>query len=468
MTDSLATLHSPDTEAAVLGGLLLRPNLIAATALEVGDFFSPRNQAVYVALRSLDLDGLAVDAMTVSAELRRVGKAESVGGSGDPSAMAYLMDLSLRVPSADNLHAYAADLVRYARKRSALDALGSLVHRLRTDETAEGEDVVLEAIVALQRLDLREPDPTKALGDAMRAELRQIYLDATAQEQGRHVGGMPSGIRRLDAFTGGLPIGVVTLVLGETGHGKSTLAMTFARASLDAGDRPLIFSYEDGHRSFAQRALAQESRVPTQVIARRSFRGSEARDVADFGGKAIGKRRERIAAWRGQSVDELCRTVRRLRSRGPSDGAQSVGRLVVVDYLQAIPRPMRRGISTPEAIGENAAALEDLAAREQIAVVVMSQVNDEPQRREKDHRPQGRDVAGSRDPYKGCKLCLAIYRPAVYDPSADEQAGEILILKNNQGESNRTIDVRLDLATHTIRDATSEAPAAEQRRFGGT
>ena len=93
MTDSLATLHSPDTEAAVLGGLLLRPNLIAATALEVGDFFSPRNQAVYVALRSLDLDGLAVDAMTVSAELRRVGKAESVGGSGDPSAMAYLMDL---------------------------------------------------------------------------------------------------------------------------------------------------------------------------------------------------------------------------------------------------------------------------------------------------------------------------------------------------------------------------------------
>ena len=76
---------------------------------------------------------------------RRVGKAESVGGSGDPSAMAYLMDLSLRVPSADNLHAYAADLVRYARKRSALDALGSLVHRLRTDETAEGEDVVSAA-----------------------------------------------------------------------------------------------------------------------------------------------------------------------------------------------------------------------------------------------------------------------------------------------------------------------------------
>ena len=43
--------------------------------------------------------------------------------------------------------------MRYARKRSALDALGSLVHRLRTDETAEGEDVVLEAIVALQRLE---------------------------------------------------------------------------------------------------------------------------------------------------------------------------------------------------------------------------------------------------------------------------------------------------------------------------
>jgi replicative DNA helicase len=152
----------------------------------------------------------------------------------------------------------------------------------------------------------------------------------------------------------------------------------------------------------------------------------------------------------------LTRTVRRLRARGPEAGAKSVARLVVVDYLQAIPKPQRRGIGTPEAIGENAAALEDLAAREQIAVVLMSQVNDEPMRREKDHRPQLRDVAGSRDPAKGCKLALGLYRPHKYDASADPKAGEILVLKNAQGEAGVTVDILLDLATHTIRDAGNQ------------
>ena len=105
-------------------------------------------------------------------------------------------------------------------------------------------------------------------------------------------------------------------------------------------------------------------------------------------------------------------------------------------------------------------------AREQIAVVVFSQVNDEPMRREKDHRPQLRDCAGSRDPAKGCKLALGLYRPAMYDGSADVTDGELLILKNNQGETGVRVPIRLDLATHTIRDVP-ESAEREQRRMGG-
>lgn len=446
-----APTYSDDAERSVLGGLMLRPELIAAVALEADDFAIGRNAAVFEAMRSLDANEDAVDPTTILAMLRRLDRLGVFGGD-EGKALGYLADLQLHVPSPENVQAYAAVLVRYARKRSAVKALTELLSTMQERDDVEGEDVVLEAITRLQRLDLREPDPTVALGDSMRRELGQIGKDADAELHGHHVAGMPSGISTLDAFTGGFPLGVVTLVLGETGHGKSTLAMHFMRAGLTVGDRPICFSYEDGHRSFAQRALAQESGVPTQVIARRHFRGTEARDLATLGPRNLGERRERIAAWRGQTVDDLCRTVRRLRSRGPEAGAKSVGRLVVVDYLQAIPKPYRRGVSTPEAIGENHAALEDLAAREQIAVVVMSQVNDEPMRREKDHRPQLRDVAGSRDPAKGCKLALGLYRPAMYDASADPRAAEILILKNNQGASNKTIPIALDLERHSIRD----------------
>lgn len=439
-------IHSPDAEAAVLGGVLLNNGVLVSLPLEVEDFYDPKHQAVYQAMRCLEATMRPIDPVTVEAELARVGKSEAIGGLG------FVSELSLRVPIADNVRHYAAIVIRLANRRAAIRALTDRAYALATlDDETDGEDAIVDAIGALQRIDLRTPDPTIPLGESVRREFDRISREADERLAGRHVGGMPTGLTELDEKVGGLPIGVTTLVLGETGHGKSTLAMKFLRAAVEqAGDEPLCFSYEDGHTSFAQRRLAQATRVPTRAIARRTFNSGHMRDLAAGAGAAM-KSRERIAAYRGQTVEELCRTVRRLRARGPKLGGATVGRLVVVDYLQAIPKPFRRGISTPEAIGEITHALEDLAAQEQIAVAVMSQVNDEPARRD-DHRPQGRDVAGSRDPFKGCKLCLGIYRPAEYDEQADPRFGELLILKNNQGPLGM-VPIRLDLETHTIRDA---------------
>ena len=133
-------------------------------------------------------------------------------------------------------------------------------------------------------------------------------------------------------------------------------------------------------------------------------------------------------------------------------GAKSLGRLVVVDYLQAIPKPRERWInSTPEAITEISQRLEDLAASEDIAVVVFAQVTDEVKAR-KGVITDVRDCADGRAAGKGCKLGIGIYRPAMYDPMASKTDGKLLIVKNNQGESGVAVSVHLDLATHTIRD----------------
>ena len=53
---------------------------------------------------------------------------------------------------------------------------------------------------------------------------------------------------------------------------------------------------------------------------------------------------------------------------------------------------------------------------------------------------------------KGAKLVLGIHRPALFDDKADPNDGRLLVLKNNAGETNRSIPVRLELSTHQIRD----------------
>ena len=453
---SLAKLSNQGLEASVLGGLFLRPQLVAHVDLEVEDFYDPKHQSVFVALRNLDERGDAIDPQMVEVELRRMGKLESLGG------LAFLLELVCHVPSPDNVDSYATELRAYRARRDLVEVLADALQAVRTSEDERAEDVIASVLRKVAAVRVGGVDPTEALGELMRREVDAIHRDLAALDRGEHVGGLPTGLAKLDALIGGLPRGVVTLVLGETGHGKSTLGMSFARASADqAGDEPLVLSYEDGGRSFAQRGLAQGSGVPTQVIRRRSFRPGEERKL-DLAMRDAGIRRERIGKVRGMPVDELTALVRRRRAKGPSPGRRSTANLVIVDYLQAMPMPRAPHIrGVPEALAELAKRLEDLAAIEDIAVVVFSQVNDEPSTREKDHRPRLRDGAGGRDAAKGAKLVLGIYRPWMYDSSADPTAGEILVIKNNDGEVRRSASVYLDLATHTIRDAAPDATPAQ-------
>jgi len=449
--NDLAPLHSDDAERSVLGGLLFRPALIGTLTLEARDFYNPKHQAVFEAMRNLDATTQAVDPMTVAEELRRMGRAAAVGREGDPTALAYLMDLSLSCPSPENVELYAKTLGRYAQKRDVVASLSELLHQLKTSEMADGDDVLLEAIRRLQKLDNKSEDPSRALGDLMLDEIKAIQHDLD-HDRGEWVGAMPTGLHKLDQNIGGIPLGVTTVILGDTGVGKTSVAMKLASAARTlANDRPIFVSYEDAFKSYARRGLAQESGVPTMKIGARRLSTGEAQRVIVDGMNNAKHRRERIIRFRGQPMSAVCQAIRRLVSRGPEHGAATVGKLCILDYWQAVKMPPgRREMSPVEGYAENARMIEDLADELNIAMVIMSQVNDETEKRK--GVPSLRDVAGGRDLVKGAKLVMGICRPSLYDPSADPFLGKLLILKNNAGETQRAVDIRLDLAVHQIHD----------------
>lgn len=454
MTD-LAPLHSPDAERSVLGGLLFRPALISVLPIQGDDFFSMRHQVIWQAMASLDAAGQAVDPVTVAEELRRLGKAGAfnAGLAEDSTAgpLAYLTELALACPDPGSTERYAKILHRYAQKRATVSAVSDLLHTLRTSEVAEDEDVRLATIAKLQKMDSGFDDPGRYLGDLMVEETKavQAAIDSDSPELSSF---MPTGIAGLDSKIGGTPLGCTTLILGETGAGKSTVAMQLARAAVTiANDEPLVISYEDAFRSFARRGLAQDSGVPTQRIGSRRFRDGEAKKVIVDGLRNVGMRRERIYRFRSKSMAEVCQLVRRVRAQGPRRGGRTVGRLVIIDYFQAVRTP--RGMDKVEGYAENARLLEDLADEQDISVVIMSQCNDDARKR--DGVIELNDVRGGRDVANGCKLALGLYRPHLYDTKVDPTKGKLLVVKNNGGESGRNVavDIKLELSIHSIRDA---------------
>ncbi len=75
--------HRPEAENAVLGGILLRGREALGEVLELiteEDFYQPRAQAVFRAMRILEERGEPIDVITHETQLRRTGELELVGG----------------------------------------------------------------------------------------------------------------------------------------------------------------------------------------------------------------------------------------------------------------------------------------------------------------------------------------------------------------------------------------------------
>jgi replicative DNA helicase len=95
--------HNLDAEASILGGVLLRNEVLShLDTLDAEDFYDPRHKVVFTAVRALEAANKPIDVVTIESELDKVGKLDAIGG------MAFLGELAMRVPTPDNVMHYAA------------------------------------------------------------------------------------------------------------------------------------------------------------------------------------------------------------------------------------------------------------------------------------------------------------------------------------------------------------------------
>ena len=78
-----SAIASLDTEASLLGSLLLEPEVLISVAdkLEADDFSDPRHQQIYKSISELFNSNQAIDLLTVSNQLRKEGLLEQTGGA---------------------------------------------------------------------------------------------------------------------------------------------------------------------------------------------------------------------------------------------------------------------------------------------------------------------------------------------------------------------------------------------------
>jgi replicative DNA helicase len=391
-----------DAEQGVLGGCFLRPEMLDWLELESEAFVDPRNRAVWDAMSALREDRIGVDELTVSAWLQRADR--------DPG-LAYVAQLRLRVPTTDNVVNYAGTLREHMLNRRLLLIGSSVAGRL--EGGLSGEELLADVQRAVAEAEPIRHEAGLDVGAVVAEEARAIedYFATPGQ-----CVGIPTGIEQIDRNTGGVPLGVPTVIGARPGEGKSTLAMNIANHAAQKGMGTHLFTYEDRRSSWGQRELAFWTGIDVSRIRNRDLNEADRERVHIAARELRDRKNIVIEHAHGMSAQWLTRRV-----RGRSRDLRT--KLVIVDYVQLMPG--ERGQKKHEQVEANMNALAELAGHDNLAVLVLSQLNRRVE--DRDGRvPELSDFRDSGSIEQVGKLILALQQ-------IDQQRLGIWVLKNHQG-----------------------------------
>ncbi|HEX7703311.1 MAG TPA: replicative DNA helicase [Kofleriaceae bacterium] len=421
--------HNLDSEASILGGVILRNDvLLHLEQLETADFYDHRHKVIWDAIRNLEAGARPIDVVTLEVEIEKAGKLEAIGG------IAFLGELALRVPTADNIVAYA-DIVRdHSQARKLILAAGEIVEA-GFEDGLEVKDYLDDAegkiFEVTQRKDKAGPEPLKGLVKKVFSSLDERFKSAGG------ITGVPTGFTDLDTKTAGLQPTELIILAARPAMGKTAFAMSLAQNAATTGGWPvLVFSLEMSSTQLAERMLCSEAKVDSSALRRGQLQRQDMTNLT-YAAATLSKAPILIDDSPALSIREVRARSRRFRSDPslfPRDGSGKKCGLVVIDYLQLMRGSAQAAkASREQEISEISRGLKSLAKEIECPVLALSQLNRSLEQRTDKH-PQLSDLRESGAIEQDADVILFIYRDVIYNKDCENpHIAEVLIGKNRHG-----------------------------------
>jgi len=430
--------HNLDAEASVLGGVILRNEVLSQLdTLEVDDFYDHRHKVVFAAIRALEATAKPIDVVTLEVEIEKQGKLDAIGG------IAFLGELTLRVPTSDNVLAYT-EIVTDKHQARKLMLASSEITEKGYEDGLEVRDYLDEAegkiFEVTQRRDKTGPEPIKGLVKRVFSSLDERFKSPDG------ITGVPTGFADLDSRTAGLQPTELIILAARPAMGKTSFAMSLAQTAATTAAWPcLVFSLEMSSTQLAERMLCSEARVDSSALRRGQLQRQDMTNLT-YAAATLSKAPILIDDTPALSLRELRARARRWRTNPdmfPKHGAKKTG-LILIDYLQLMRgSPQAAKASREQEISEISRGLKALAKELQCPVLALSQLNRSLEQRT-DKRPQLSDLRESGAIEQDADVILFIYRDVIYNKDTEHpNIAEVIIGKNRHGATG-TIETHFE------------------------
>lgn len=406
--------HSPppsdlDAEASVLGAVMLAEKWL--DSYEVGglvpdDFYRPRNQLIFRAIKSLRSTNDPIDHVTVAARLDRVGEIENVGRD-------YVTSLVHHIANIGNTKAYATVIKENSLLRKLLQA-GWEIERLVHEREGEPLELVERSLALVGEIGL--PVGERAYGPD---DLMDLAVAHFSNERPTEV--FPLSLPALnEATNGGLRRGQVMALAGWPNEGKSALAMDFLESAIKGTDRKArIYLTEMTVEEINHRIIARQSKLTINQIIRNELTLDQHRQLANL--KMPNLTIQPASGW---TVDQICNDILRHRPD-----------IVLVDHFHRINFHGAR--NKVDAMDEASAKLNSVAKDNQANCVLLLVAHLSRPNTDKETvppRPTGRHLRGTQMLEADADIVCMVYRDRDKATLAKEPGAEVYFIRNRAGD----------------------------------
>jgi replicative DNA helicase len=417
--------HSVEAEQGVLGSMLISPRETIAECVEKINeeyFYVPAHRTIYDVLVDLWNTRQGIDLITFTQVLRDRNLLDSVGGAG------FVTNLFTFVPTAANVQYYLEIVRDKYILRQIISAATESVRRAYEEQ--EEVDSLLDE-VEQKIFDVGE-DRFKGQMLSMKDHAMQaIETIEKLYERKGSITGISTGFVEFDRMTSGLHPSEMVVIAARPSMGKTALAMNIAEyVAINEKLAVGVFSLEMSSQQLVQRLLCSRARVNLQRV-RDGFLGE--RDFPSLTAAA-----SKLAEARMFIDDSASLSILELRAKARRLKAQHDVSLIIVDYLQLLRSTTRRAQDNRQLeISEISAGLKALAKDLKIPVIVVAQLNRQPEQRT-GGKPRLSDLRESGSIEQDADLVGLLVRPEMYEEDEEarvEKAGEaeLIIAKQRNG-----------------------------------
>lgn len=418
--------QSMDAERGVLCSILLSPeNILNHCIVNINGehFYHPAHRTIYNAMLELYKLARPVEIIALLQYLEDHQLLDQVGGDTT------LYDILTFVPTAANAEYYLEIVQEKFLLRQIIFICTEMASRCYTEQgdiwslLDELESRVLSIGEARYRSTLPQ------MKDLVVSAIENI--DKLYKNRGG-VTGLSTGFKALDQITNGLHGGEMFVIAARPSMGKTALAMNIAEhVALESGKAVGIFSLEMSSQQLVQRILCSNARLDLQKL-RDGFISNSALHILFAAADKLAKCKIFIDDTTALSILEMRSKARRMKD------IESV-ELIVIDYLQLLRSSSRRGQENRQVeISEISYGIKALARELNIPVIVLAQLNRQPEIRE-GGKPRLSDLRESGAIEQDADVVALLVRPEVYcggDRSEHQDLrgkAELIIAKQRNG-----------------------------------